>query len=46
MTIDMQEFLDQSQESHGINFNILPPSNRLIIPDLNVNIPLIDIPAV
>lgn len=46
MTLNMQEFLDQKQETHELNFNILPPTNRLIIPDLNVNIPLIDIPVI
>lgn len=41
----MKTFLDQKQETHGIDFNTLPPSDRLIIPDLNLNIPLIDVPV-
>ena len=40
----MKEFLDKKQETHTLNFNTLPPSNRLIIPDLNINIPLVDVP--
>ena len=40
----MKEFLDKKQETHTLNFNTLPPTNRLIIPDLNINIPLVDVP--
>lgn len=40
----MKEFLDKKQETHALNFNTLPPTNRLIIPDLNINIPLVDVP--
>ena len=29
-------------KSQDLNYNILPPTNRLIIPDLNINVPLID----
>lgn len=41
----MQSFLDQKQETHRLNFNTLPPTNRLIISDLNINVPLIDVPV-
>ena len=40
----MKEFLAKKQETHSIEFNTLPPTNRLIIPDLNINTPLIDVP--
>ena len=29
-------------KSQDLNYNILPPTNRLIIPDLNINVPLVD----
>lgn len=41
----LQEFLDKKWEQHTIDFNTLPPENRLIIPDLNINAPLIDTEA-
>ena len=41
----LQEFLDKKWEQHTIDFNTLPPGNRLIIPDLNINAPLIDTEA-
>jgi hypothetical protein len=34
IALNMQDFLNQQQESHLLNFNTLPPTNRLIIPDL------------
>lgn len=40
----MKDFLDKKQETHALDFNTLPPTNRLIIPDLNINIPLVDVP--
>ena len=46
MALTMQEELDKRQETHELNFNILPPTNRLIIPSLNINVPLIDVPAI
>jgi len=45
IALNMQDFLNQQQESHLLNFNTLPPTNRLIIPDLWINVPLVDIPA-
>lgn len=45
LALSLQSFLDQKQETHTLNFNTLPPTNRLIIPDLNINVPLIDVPA-
>lgn len=45
LALDMQEFLNQQQEAHLLNFNTLPPTNRLIVPDLKINVPLIDIPS-
>lgn len=42
LALSMEEFLDKKQETHTLNFNTLPPTNRLIIPSLNVNVPLID----
>ena len=41
----LQELLDKKWEQHTIDFNTLPPGNRLIIPDLNINAPLIDTEA-
>ena len=45
LALDMQDFLKQQQEAHLLNFNTYPPTNRLIIPDLGINVPLIDIPS-
>ena len=45
LALTMQEFLDNKQITHTLEFNTLPPSNRLMIPDLNINVPLVDIPA-
>lgn len=45
LAVSLQNFLDQKQETHSLNFNTLPPTNRLIIPDLNINVPLIDVPV-
>lgn len=45
LALTMQEFLDKKQITHSLEFNTLPPTNRLIIPDLNINVPLVDIPA-
>lgn len=42
LSVSMQEFLKQKEESQTFDFNLLPPTNRLIIPDLNLNVPLID----
>ena len=42
LSATMEEFLDKKWEQHTIDFNTLPPGNRLIIPDLNINAPLID----
>ena len=42
LSTTMEEFLDKKWEQHTIDFNTLPPGNRLIIPDLNINVPLID----
>ncbi len=45
LAVSLQSFLDQKQETHTLNFNTLPPTNRLIIPDLNINVPLVDVPV-
>ena len=45
LALNMQDFLNQQQEAHLLNFNTLPPTNRLIVPDLGINVPLIDIPS-
>jgi len=45
IALNMQDFLNQQQEAHLLNFNTLPPTNRLIVPDLDINVPLIDIPS-
>ena len=45
IALNMQDFLNQQQEAHLLNFNTLPPNNRLIVPDLGINVPLIDIPS-
>ena len=42
LSTTMEEFLDKKWEQHTIDFNTLPPGNRLIIPDLNINAPLVD----
>lgn len=42
MAQTMKEFLDQKGVDHSLTFNVLPPTNRLIIPDLNINVPLVD----
>ena len=42
LSTTMEEFLDKKWEQHTIDFNTLPPGNRLIIPDLNIDAPLID----
>lgn len=44
LALGMEEFI-ATEDSHAIDYNILPPTNRLIIPDLNINVPLIDAEA-
>lgn len=38
----LQAFLAQKDGNQTLDFNLLPPTNRLIIPDLNLNVPLVD----
>lgn len=38
---DMNHFLQQNLNSYEFSFNLLPPTNRLIIPAINLDVPLI-----
>lgn len=42
LALSLHEFLAQKDQNQTLNFNLLPPTNRLIIPDLNLNVPLVD----
>lgn len=41
----LENFLEQKEGNQSLAYNLLPPTNRLIIPDLNINVPLIDAEA-
>lgn len=41
----IQDFLNKNTQQHPLPFNTLPPTNRLIIPSLNLDVPLINIVA-
>ncbi|MDO4714151.1 MAG: hypothetical protein Q4B28_05980 [bacterium] len=41
----LEHFLEQKEGNQSLDYNLLPPTNRLIIPDLNINVPLIDAEA-
>jgi len=39
---DMDHFLQHNLNSYEFSFNLLPPTNRLIIPSINLDVPLIE----
>ena len=38
---DMDHYLQQNLDSYDFSFNLLPPTNRLIIPAINLDVPLV-----
>lgn len=39
---DMDHYLQHSLNSYEFSFNLLPPTNRLIIPAINLDVPLVE----
>lgn len=39
---DMDHFLQHNLDSYDFSFNLLPPTNRLIIPAINLDVPLVE----
>ena len=39
---DMDHYLQQNLDSYNFSFNLLPPTNRLIIPAINLDVPLVE----
>lgn len=39
---DMDHFLQRNLDSYDFSFNLLPPTNRLIIPAINLDVPLVE----
>lgn len=39
---DMNHYLQQNLDSYDFSFNLLPPTNRLIIPAINLDVPLVE----
>ena len=39
---DMNHYLQQNLDSYEFSFNLLPPTNRLIIPTINLDVPLVE----
>ena len=39
---DMDHYLQQNLDSYEFSFNLLPPTNRLIIPSINLDVPLVE----
>lgn len=39
---DMNHYLQQNLDSYEFSFNLLPPTNRLIIPAINLDVPLVE----
>ncbi len=39
---DMNHYLQQNLDSYDFSFNLLPPTNRLIIPTINLDVPLVE----
>ena len=39
---DMDHYLQQNLDSYDFSFNLLPPTNRLIIPTINLDVPLVE----
>ena len=46
LALDLETFLEQKTNYENFDLNTLPPGNRLLIPSLDINVPLIDIPVV
>jgi hypothetical protein len=38
----MDHYLQQNLDSYDFSFNLLPPTNRLIIPAINLDVPLVE----
>ena len=39
---DMDHYLQQNLDSYDFSFNLLPPTNRLIIPAISLDVPLVE----
>ena len=39
---DMDHYLQKNLDSYDFSFNLLPPTNRLIIPSINLDVPLVE----
>ena len=39
---DMDHYLQKNLDSYEFSFNLLPPTNRLIIPAINLDVPLVE----
>ena len=39
---DMNHFLQKNLDSYEFSFNLLPPTNRIIIPSINLDVPLVE----
>lgn len=39
---DMDHYLQKNLDNYDFSFNILPPTNRLIIPAINLDVPLVE----
>lgn len=39
---DMDHYLQQNLDSYEFSFNLLPPTNRLVIPAINLDVPLVE----
>ena len=39
---NMDQYLQQNLDSYDFSFNLLPPTNRLIIPTINLDVPLVE----
>jgi hypothetical protein len=38
----MDHYLQKNLDSYDFSFNLLPPTNRLIIPAINLDVPLVE----
>ena len=38
----MDHFLQQNLDSYEFSFNLLPPTNRIVIPSINLDVPLVE----
>ena len=39
---DMDHYLQQNLDNYDFSFNLLPPTNRLVIPAINLDVPLVE----